>query len=443
MVTGNPTQLNWGRRLVQRIICPTCWHTFLPEQVLFAAKAQMNDAVLGPNEYQRFLPDRFTVKGEALDPQGVATSQLACPRCHLNIAESLLEVPPLFISIVGSPASGKSYFLATMTWQLRSLLPRASLSFSDADPTANSALMEYEQTLFLNPNPDRPTAIRKTEPNDSRLHKNITLDGVPVRLPVPLQFTVWPTSGHPNFTKPHRVGRVVVCYDNAGEACLPQPAEVYDLNSMVVRHLAESGVLLMLFDPAQDPRFKSHCRGDDPQLEHGMRPNSSQTAHLIRQEMILKEAAVRMRSYLGMSQRQRTTKPLVVVLTKFDMLAEAAGVSIDTEPYEGVDGKSPFRMDIARVERTSRAIEGLFREICPEFAATAESLSEIVHYIPVSSFGCNSEYVKQVDSEKRDTSFCGIRPCNIHPKWVTVPLMYCMTKHAKVLLDQSSGMKPR
>jgi hypothetical protein len=227
----------------------------------------------------------------------------------------------------------------------------------------------------------------------------------------------------------------VVCYDNAGEACLPGTEEI---NSMVVRHLAESGILLMLFDPAQDPRFKSHCRGDDPQLVHGMRPNSSQTSLLIRQEMILKEAAVRMRRYLGMSQQQRTTKPLVIILTKFDMLAEIAGVSIDDEPYEGVDGKSPFQMDTARVERTSHAIEGLFREICPEFAATAESLSEIVHYIPVSSFGCGSEYVEQGDK-----SFCGIRPCNIHPKWVTVPMMYCMTKYAKVLLDQSSGMKTR
>jgi len=40
----------------------------------------------------------------------------------------------------------------------------------------------------------------------------------------------------------------------------------------------------------------------------------------------------------------------------------------------------------------------------------------------------HSEYVKQVDTEGHDTSLCGIRPCNIRPKWVTVPLMYCMTK---------------
>jgi hypothetical protein len=441
MVTTNPTQLNWGRRLVQKVTCPTCWHTFAPEQVLFVARHLdlKNDEILGADEQQRFLPDRFTVKGEALDARGAATSQMACPRCHLHLADSLLEVPPLFISIIGAPASGKSYFLATMTWQLRALLPRAHLSFSDADPVANSAVTEYEQTLFLNADPTQVTAIRKTELDDRQLHKTALIDGVSVRLPAPLQFAVWPMRGHPNVTAPHRVGRVIVCYDNAGEVCLPGMGGQEEINTMVVRHLAESGVLMVLFDPAQDPRLRQRCSSDDPQLVHGLRPGGGkQTSHLIRQEMILKEAAVRMRRYLGMSERQRTTKPLIIIVSKFDLLTEAAGISIDDEPYQGLDGHAPFKMDMARVERTSQVIEGLFRELCPEFAATAESISEIVHYVPVSSFGCKSVYVEQGGK-----SFCGIRPADIRPKWVTVPIMYCMTKYSKVLLDQSSGMKTR
>ncbi len=35
----------------------------------------------------------------------------------------MLEMEPLFVSILGAPASGKSYFLTAMTWQLRRTLP--------------------------------------------------------------------------------------------------------------------------------------------------------------------------------------------------------------------------------------------------------------------------------------------------------------------------------
>ncbi len=33
----------------------------------------------------------------------------------------MMEMEPLFLSILGAPASGKSYFLTAMTWQLRRL----------------------------------------------------------------------------------------------------------------------------------------------------------------------------------------------------------------------------------------------------------------------------------------------------------------------------------
>ena len=36
----------------------------------------------------------------------------------------MLEMPPCFLSILGAaPACGKSYFLASMTWRLRKILP--------------------------------------------------------------------------------------------------------------------------------------------------------------------------------------------------------------------------------------------------------------------------------------------------------------------------------
>ena len=64
----------------------------------------------------------------------------------------MLEMEPLFISILGAPDSGKSYFLTAMTWQLRQFLTlHFKLAFTDADTESNRALNECEESLFLNP----------------------------------------------------------------------------------------------------------------------------------------------------------------------------------------------------------------------------------------------------------------------------------------------------
>jgi hypothetical protein len=428
------TGVRWGRKLVSQIVCPNCWASFAPEDVLFIAKHTdlLGDTVAGDDEYLRFMPRRFALKGEAIDPRGLATSDMACPKCHLPIPECMLEIPPLFISIVGSPASGKTYFLTAMTWELRRMMPRATLSFSDADPVANSAVHEYEHTLFFAGDPNQLTEIRKTQTDDPKLHRRAKIDGVTTRFPIPLQFTVWPTPEHPRFSHSHEVGRVMVMYDNAGEDFIPGHEEA---SSATIRHLARSNILFVLFDPTQEPRFRDQCSKSDPQVSHGLRPGVLAGPKL-RQETILKEATVRIRRYLGLPQDRRLRKPLIVVVAKFDILQEATGISIEQEPYTGSDGAAPFGMDLGMVENTSDRVRDLFRRVCPEFVATAESFSEAVRYIPISSLGRSPEYVS-----KDSHGFYGIRPKDIRPKWVTVPLMYILCKWAPGLIgvvDQPS-----
>lgn len=429
--SGLPRHAAWGKRLVKKVTCPNCWLVFAPEELLFVARHPelLNDPVLGSDEYLRFLPVRFTPNGEALDPRGVPSSEMACPRCHLQISEALLEVPPVFVSVIGSPASGKSYFLTTMAWQLRSLMPKAGLAFTDADPVANSPIHEYEQTLFMSGDPDRPTEIRKTQQHDTRLHKTAVIDGVATRFPLPFQFLLWPTSDHPNHASAHLIGRVAVLYDNAGEDFLPGQESP---DSAAVQHLARSNILFMVFDPLQEPRLKDLYRCEDPQLAHGLRPGGDRPAVVVRQETLLKEATVRLRRYLGLSQSERLKKPLVVIVAKFDVLEGVAGISLRREPYSGLQGKSPARLKLAEVEGTSEALRGILRHHCPEFVATAESFSEIVRYIPVSSFGRCPELVRR-DKQR----FYGIRPRDIEPKWVTVPLLYCLSKWGQLILEAS------
>ena len=437
-MTEQSTRVGWGRRLMFRMTCPNCWHTFPPEEMLFISKHPelLGDSLLGQEEYQRFLPTRFTVGGEALDLKGLPTSDLACPRCHLQVPEPMLELPPLFISLIGSPASGKSYYLTTMVWELRRILPQASMSFSDADPVANSAIHEYEHTLFMNPHPDRPTEIRKTQTDDPRLYRTSRINDATIRFPVPLQFSLQPTPDHPRCGRGGRIGRVVVLYDNAGEDFLPGAEQV---GSAVVEHLAKSQILLTMFDPTQEPRFRAACHSDDPQLTRGLRPDPESVPVVFRQETVLTEAARRIRKYLGVSQESRVKQPLIVIVPKFDLWEDLAGVSLAEEPYALPTDSQPLRVKMDRIEQVSQKIRALMMKFCPEYIAAADSLSERVRYIPASSLGRSPQYI-----QRDKTSFYGICPKDITPQWVTVPLIYCLARWAPGMIRpyETSGESP-
>ncbi len=250
-------------RLLTRVTCPHCWETFPPEQVLWISEhvELLGDPMLGPERQQRFLPSRFTVEGDAVDAKGMTCRDLACPHCHLAVPRAMLEMEPLFYSILGSPASGKSYFLTTMTWQLRQVLPmHFHVAFTDADPTANRVLNASEESLFLNPEETKliplGNLIRKTE-LQGELYDTVAYGQQTVSYPRPLLFTMQPREGHSR-SDSAKLARMLCLYDNAGEHFQPGQDTA---SSPVTRHLGRSRAVLFLFDPTQDLRFRSACRG--------------------------------------------------------------------------------------------------------------------------------------------------------------------------------------
>jgi len=138
-----------------------------------------------------------------------------------------------------------------------------------------------------------------------------------------------------------------------------------------------------------------------------------------------------------MAQDERLKKPLIVIIPKFDIVAKMAGISLDTEPYTQCKEGRPALMDIGRVERISNQLRDLFRRLCPEYVASAESLSMAVRYIPASALGRSPELV-----HRGEQSFYGIRPTDIKPKWVTVPLMYCLCKWAPGTVTRATMKVP-
>lgn len=426
--------------LLDRVTCPHCWEHFAPEKVLWVSEHSelLGDPVLGRDQAQRFLPTRFNVDGDALDAKQFPCSGLACPRCHLGIPRPLLEMEPLFMSIFGAPASGKSYLLAAMTWQLRQVLgPNFLMSFSDADPVLNQHLNDYEESLFLNPRAQElfPLAdlIRKTE-EQGELYDTVTYGTQSVSYPRPFLFAMQPEEGHPNYAKASRLSRVVCLYDNAGESFQPGKDAV---GSPVTRHMAHSRVLYFVFDPTQDNRFRQRMtQGENTSASAGGMLKVS------RQEPILQEAIARIRRYAKLRQTEKHNRPLIVILTKYDawshLLDAMLGEDTYGEPWRPVPAASPdapplHALDVARIERYSQMARSLLSRTCPEIVAAAESFAREVVYLPVSAVGWSTQV-------NQSNGLVSIRPADTRPFWVTVPYLYALYRWTPGLIP---GLKPR
>jgi hypothetical protein len=397
--------------LRSRVTCPHCWHGFAPDEIRWVAghSELRGDARLGSDAPQRFLPTRFDVEGHALDVEGVACHQLACPRCHLTISRALLEMEPMFLSILGAPSSGKSYFLATMIWQLRRTLgTHFHLSFGDADPFANQILNDYEEKLFLNAKTEQLAYLPKTE-REGDLYEPVRFEERVVLYPRPFVFSIQPQEGHPRYANGRRSSRALCLYDNAGEHFLPGGESA---NSPGTQHLSLSRVLLFLFDPTQHLRFRQACAGqtDDPQMER-------EDVH--RQDQVLLEAANRIRAQSNLGQSEKYSRPLIVVVTKYDAWWSLTGQQpLKTEHVVKTKG-GLSALDVGVLQAISRQVRGLLLEHSPEVVAAAESFSGDVTYIPVSSLGCGPE----VDPQ---TGMLMVRPGKIRPMWAEVPMLYAL-----------------
>jgi hypothetical protein len=383
----------------------------------------IGDKRLGDEFALRFLPSRFTVDGDAIDPEGQRTSKLACPACHLEVPRSLFQIPPVFFSILGAPASGKSYFLASMTWQLRQLLPnRFQLAMTDTDPVSNARLHEYEEMQFLNPNPDRPVAIEKTQVQGD-LYDSVNMGTHTVQYPRPFLFNIQPMQKHPNFQRSRDVSRVITLYDNAGESFLPGQDTA---SSPVTRHLAHSRCLFFLFDPTQDARFRRACEGksQDPQMQN--RSERFARENSIRQDTILLEAIQRVRRHAGLRDDELHQRPLVIVVTKWDSWKELLPTLSNAAPYTDLlNGVSV--LDLKRIESTSEQVGALLRSLTPEIVASAEGFAKHLLFLPVSATGIAPE----VDPEN---GTFGIRPRDLKPYWVEVPMLYALSQWCKGLI---------
>ena len=424
------------RKLKTSCLCPHCWHRFRPEDTLWiAADPELgHDRMLREDDPIRFLPSRFTPFGEALDPSGARTRRLACPRCHLEVPRLLLERPMVIMSLAGSPSSGKSYFLASAAWQLRQdLAKHFHVSFTDTDPEMNAELAASEERLFLNQDAGAMVALDKTELSGVH-YSSVQLEpGVATLFARPHMFTARPVRSHVNGHAPDHVSKVFTLYDNAGEHFFPgadtsrQPG---------TQHLARAQVLMFLFDPTQDIRFRQRLAHSGSAKDPQVAPDS----RAARQDHLLVEMARRIRVHGGLGAQERIPKPLFLILSKSDvwdsLLRDGSGAQLDVRspPYfaarPGLGGLS-----VQRVDAVSARVRALLLNLAPELVASAEDAFERVVYVPVSSLGT---------SPQRDaaTGLLRVPVADIAPRWVTVPFVYTIARWSTSLVASDLPASP-
>ncbi len=83
----------------------------------------------------------------------------------------------------------------------------------------------------------------------------------------------------------------------------------------------------------------------------------------------------------------------------------------------------------ASIEQRSQDARSLMLKMCPELVVAAEGLSQHVLYVPVSALGWNVSTFGELPT---------IRPADAEPFWVTVPLLYSLSKHVKGLIPRTA-----
>lgn len=405
--------------LNSEVICPSCWHVFPPHKVYWIATHPdlVGDPKMGQYEQVRFLPTRFDLAGNAIDTRGSVCSDLACPHCHLTLPRPTVELKPVFVSIAGTPSCGKSYFLASMSWQLRQNMPSEfRVGISDADPQCNRILNDYEEQQFFNADRDTPVRLKKTE-EQGEDYATSMIDGQSVQFPRPFLFSMRPIDGHPNAHRGAAISRLLCLYDNAGESFMPGRDNV---SNPVTRHLAHAAAVFFCFDPMQDPRMRAMLAGksDDIQV--------TQQSVTARQEIIFHEMASRFRRLHGLGQSEKTDRPIIIIVTKFDGWKSLVPEVELTRPIK-TNSSGMSAVDLAKVSNVSVRVRKLLYSVSPELVTSAESLSKHVWFIPVSATGRSPEF-------DADSGLTGVRPRDIEPLWCDVPLCVVLSQFGQGLI---------
>jgi hypothetical protein len=391
--------------------CPICWQHFDNKDILHVASHPdlRGDELLGTNEMRRFIPSQYDEDGHPLDDFGLPAPDMACPHCHQRLPQGFLELPHHIFSMVGAPASGKSYYLAILVQQLkRCLFEKFSLGFGDQDPAYNVKLNDTSNRLFRASTPEQ-AAINKTQLSGG-VYRRVLRAGQEVDLPMPYIF---------NCSRFDVEGseKCIVFYDNAGEHFLPQNSTADDFH---ILHMAKAAGLFFLFDPVSNIEFRRRLRGsEDPQMKlQNYEPDS--------QDVILAQMNAKIKRTLGIPLTGKLDVPLAIMVNKSDIWLELLAEHGELEDPI-IDG----HLDIGILDRNSEVIHSLMARLCPAIVANAKKLSSEIRYFAISAFGHSPFIYEDSDTGRK---MIAPDPEKIEPQMLEIPTIWVLSKIAPGLI---------
>ncbi|MDQ8181366.1 hypothetical protein [Pelagicoccus sp. SDUM812005] len=391
--------------------CPYCWKPFSPGDALNIAvhESLTGDPILGSHVKLRFAAKRFNALGQALDSQGTACPDLACPHCRGRLPPSFFSQPQHILSLVGAPSSGKSYYLSVLLRQLpEELIRHFSANLQDGDPSGNAQLNEMKNRLFSANTPE-DAFISKTD-FEGVMYERLHRDGKLVPLPRPFVYYLQ------NLDNPDRRASLVF-YDNAGEHF--KPGIALD-DSPGALHVAASAGLLFLFDPSSSPAFRKLLRRKrDPQL----RTDASDE-----QDTILSELGVRVKKMRALEAHERVDTPLALLVGKFDLWQSLLPPDTLHLPED-----RPLTSD--EIAQNSAHVRKLLAQLCPTIVANAESISTRVTYFPLSSLGHSPKEIPDGPLAGR----LAPNPKRLKPILPTAPVLWILSQQSPSPLGTGEG----
>ena len=125
-------------------------------------------------------------------------------------------------------------------------------------------------------------------------------------------------------------------------------------------------------------------------------------------------------------------RPLVIVVTKWDSWeALLPGVTRD-DPYINSPNMSTKALDGDRIEAVSKQLGDLLRKHTPEIVAAAEGFAQQLTFVPVSATG----QAPEVDAL---TGTLGVRPRDIAPYWVEIPILHAISRWCPGLIGMRNA----
>ena len=92
-------------------------------------------------------------------------------------------------------------------------------------------------------------------------------------------------------------------------------------------------------------------------------------------------------------------------------------------------------LDGKRIEDVSKQVGDMLRKYTPEIVAAAEGFAQHLTFLPVSATGMAPE----VDPV---TGSFGIRPRNMSPYWVEVPMLAALSRWCPGIIGTADASKP-